>query len=141
VELQESTRVQGARAEGARAKSVGCLKARGPKAQGPKAQGKEVLVFVCVYEGCRRPRAWRRALAPVSELVVVSATKSRDSGSDAYCAGRRSRQGAAGLCASYDRRGLQAVKPSARRGRDELGAGTPPHFRAVTAMGKGVWRD
>ena len=49
--------------------------------QGPKAQGPKVLVFVWVYEGCRRPRAWRRALAPVSELVVVPATKSRDSGS------------------------------------------------------------
>jgi len=84
-----------------------------------------VLVFV--YEGCRRPRAWRRALPPVSELVVVvPATTSRDSGLD-YRAGRSSRQGVVGLCASYDRCGLQAVKPSARRGRGELRAGTPPH--------------
>jgi len=60
----------------------------------------------------------------------VPATKSRHSGSDAYCAGRSSRQGAAGLRTSYDRRGLQAVKPSARGGGGELRAGTPPHFRA-----------
>jgi len=74
----EGSRRKGQRREGRR---CWCLKARGPKAQGPKAQGPKVLVFVCVYEGCRRPRAWRRARAPVSELVVVPATKSRDGGS------------------------------------------------------------
>jgi len=57
------------------------LKARGPKAQGPKAPGPKVLVFVCLYERCRRPRAWRRARAPVSALAVVPATKSRDGSS------------------------------------------------------------
>jgi len=84
---------EGARRKGRRRKGrrCWCLKTRGPKApgpkvqgpkaQGPKAQGPKVLVFVCVYEGCRRPRAWRRVLAPVSELVVVPATKGRDSGS------------------------------------------------------------
>ena len=47
--------------------------------------------------------------------------------------GRSSQQSAVGLRASYDRRGLQAVKPSVRRGRGELRASTPPHFRATTA--------
>jgi len=53
---------------------------------------------------------------------------------DAYRAGQCSWQGAAGLRASGNRRGLQAVKPWARRGRGELRAGTPPHFRAASAM-------
>jgi len=57
----EGTRAQGARAEGARAEGVG--------------------MCVCVCEGCRRPHAWRRLVPPVSELVVVPATKSRDGGS------------------------------------------------------------
>jgi len=74
----EGSRRKGRRRKGRR---CWCLKARGPKAQGPKAQGPKVLVFVFVYEKCRRPRVWRRALAPVSEIVVVPATKSRDSGS------------------------------------------------------------
>jgi len=56
-------------------------KARGPKAQGPKAPGPKVFVFVCLYEECRRPRAWRRARATVSVLVVVPATKRCDGGS------------------------------------------------------------
>ena len=114
----EGPRRKGRRCKGRR---CWCLKARGPKVQGPKAQGPKVLVFVCVYEGCRRPRAWRRALAPVSELVVVPAMISCDSSSDAYHTGRSSRQGAGGLRASYDRRVLQAVKPSARWGRGEGG--------------------
>jgi len=47
--------------------------------------------------------------------------------------GRSSQQSAVGLRASYDRRDLQEVKPSVRRGRGELRASTPPHFRATTA--------
>ena len=37
-----------------------------------------------------------------------------------------------GLRAAYDRRGLQEVEPSVRRGRGELRARTPPHFRVAT---------
>jgi len=29
-----------------------------------------VLVFVCSYEGCRRPRAWRRAHAQSAHLLL-----------------------------------------------------------------------
>jgi len=35
---------------------LGGTKAQGPKAQRPKAPGPIVSVFVCLYEGCRRPR-------------------------------------------------------------------------------------
>jgi len=47
--------------------------------------------------------------------------------------GWSSRQSAVGLRASYNRRGLQEVEPSVWRGRGELRASTPPHFRAATA--------
>ena len=53
------------RAEGQEGRRAG-----GPKAQGPKAPGPKVLVFVCLYEGCRRPRAWRRARAQSAHLLL-----------------------------------------------------------------------
>jgi len=129
-------------------------RARGTKAQGPKAQGPKVLVF----EGTRAEGARAEGARPkgvgvcvcvwgmqsstclevsycISQRTCCCDTKSRHSGSDAYCTGQSSRQGAAGLRASlYDRRGLQAVKPSTRRGRGELREGTPPNFRATSAM-------
>jgi len=41
---------------------------------------------------------------------------------------------ASGLRASHNRRGLQTVQPSVRRGRGELRARTPQYFRADPAM-------
>ena len=76
---------------------------------GPGVQRDWVGVCVCVWGG--RRKTWVRVYLR-----------------------RSSQQSAAGLRASYGRRGLQAVKPSARRGRGELKASTPPHFRAASAM-------
>ena len=65
-------------------------------------------------------------------------TKSRDGGSWTPIAAQGG--GTAGLQRSYDRRGLQAVKPSARRGRGELRVSTPRHFGAayVIATDSGI---
>ena len=77
----------------------------------------------------------RRVFTPVSEFVVVPATKIVTAALGRLPM-RSTEQPArsARLRASYDRRNLHVVKPSALRGRGELRASTPPHFRAASVM-------
>jgi len=127
----EGPRRKGRRRKGRRSRLVfEGTRAEGARAEGARAEG----VDVCVCVSGMQASTCLEVSSCTSQRTCCCATKSRHSGSDAYCAGRSSRQGAAGLRASYNRRGLQVVKPSARRGRGELRADTPPHFRAASAM-------
>jgi len=75
------------------------------------------LVYVCVYEGCRRAQAWLWARAPVSTLVVPIAPRVVMPALGHKPLRRRSSlRGAAGRYASHNSRGLQAMQRGRAKG-------------------------
>ena len=104
----EGTRAEGARAEGAR---VGffcmCMRDAGVHVLGGELLHQSANLLLC----------------PPRKVVKAARTPTVQGG-----AAGKVQLDSAHHCS------LQAVKPSVRRGRGELRAGTPPHFRAACAM-------